>query len=183
MAGNQKSFNIEAFKDRYGRVVYNRYDLYDMLYDGNDISAVTTVDWHEDFDMYNKAIALNHLPNELYSAVQSVNSDVDEFDALNQGNWFMPAKYKELDIVSYLLDMPLNNEETNRVQEELVAFYERGMLDLLRYMVYLVDVMRENNIVWGVGRGSSVASYVLYIIGIHRINSMQYKLDWREFLR
>ena len=57
------------------------------------------------------------------------------------------------------------------------------MYHLLRYMIYLVDFMRENNIVWGVGRGSSVASYVLYLIGVHRIDSIQYDLDWREFLR
>ena len=57
------------------------------------------------------------------------------------------------------------------------------MLNLLRYMVYLVDHMRENNIVWGVGRGSSTASYVLFLIGIHKINSIQFGLDWREFLR
>ena len=70
-----------------------------------------------------------------------------------------------------------------RVWEELDAYKERGMHDLLRYMIYLVDYMRENNIVWGVGRGSSVASFVLYLIGIHKINSIQYQLDWREFLR
>jgi DNA polymerase III alpha subunit len=43
--------------------------------------------------------------------------------------------------------------------------------------------MRKYDIIWGVGRGSSVASYVLYIIGIHRINSIQYDLDYKEFLR
>ena len=48
-----------------------------------------------------------------------------------------------------------------------------GMRHEIRYMVYLVDFMRENNIVWGVGRGSSVASYVLYLIGVHRIDSIQ----------
>jgi DNA polymerase III alpha subunit len=77
----------------------------------------------------------------------------------------------------------LDSKEWDRVQEELTAFAERGMEDLLRYMIYLVDFMRENDIVWGVGRGSSVASYVLYLIGVHRINSIQYGLDWREFLR
>ena len=70
-----------------------------------------------------------------------------------------------------------------RVEEELKVFEERGMEDLLRYMIYLVDYMRENDIVWGVGRGSSVASYVLYLIGVHKINSIKYSLDWREFLR
>ena len=57
------------------------------------------------------------------------------------------------------------------------------MMDLLRYMIYLVDFMRKENIVWGVGRGSSVASYVLYLIGIHKVDSIQYGLDYKEFLR
>jgi DNA polymerase III alpha subunit len=73
--------------------------------------------------------------------------------------------------------------EWKRVEEELEAFRERGMVDLLRYMIYLVDFMRENDIIWGVGRGSSVASYVLYLIGVHKVDSIQFDLDWREFLR
>jgi hypothetical protein len=70
-----------------------------------------------------------------------------------------------------------------RVTDELTEYFGRGMYPLLQYMIYLVDFMRENNIVWGVGRGSSVASYVLYLIGIHRINSIHFDLDWHEFLR
>jgi len=37
--------------------------------------------------------------------------------------------------------------------------------------------------IWGVGRGSSVASYVLYLLDVHRIDSMFYDLDPSEFLR
>jgi DNA polymerase III alpha subunit len=74
-------------------------------------------------------------------------------------------------------------EEITRVDEEWLAYQDRNMEDLLRYMVYLVDFMREHNIVWGVGRGSSVASYILYLIGVHKVNSIQFGLDWREFLR
>ena len=43
--------------------------------------------------------------------------------------------------------------------------------------------MQENNLIWGVGRGSSVASYVLYKLGVHRIDSIFYDLDPGEFLR
>jgi DNA polymerase III alpha subunit len=53
----------------------------------------------------------------------------------------------------------------------------------LQYLKYLVDVMTVNNVIWGVGRGSSVASYVLYKLGVHRIDSLHYNLDAREFLR
>jgi DNA polymerase-3 subunit alpha len=77
----------------------------------------------------------------------------------------------------------MKTPEYARKQEELKAFQERDLVQLLRYMKYLVDFMRKNNIVWGVGRGSSVSSYLLYLIGVHRINPIQYDLDWREFLR
>jgi DNA polymerase III alpha subunit len=88
-----------------------------------------------------------------------------------------------MDISQYLQDKCKTQEELVRYFEEYAEFNKRGMLPLLRYMIYLVDFMRENDIVWGVGRGSSVASYVLYLIGVHRIDSIQYDLDWREFLR
>ena len=66
---------------------------------------------------------------------------------------------------------------------EIIEYEARGMLDLLCYMVYLVDFMRENKIVWGVGRGSSVSSYILYLIGVHKVDSIQYGLDFNEFMR
>jgi DNA polymerase III alpha subunit len=80
-------------------------------------------------------------------------------------------------------ETPCPQHVQDRIWEEMEAYKERDMHNLLRYMIYLVDFMRENNIVWGVGRGSSVASYVLYVIGVHRVNSIQFELDWREFLR
>jgi DNA polymerase III alpha subunit len=73
--------------------------------------------------------------------------------------------------------------QRRRVDEELELFIQHGMFDLLFYLKYLVDTMRENNIVWGVGRGSSVASYVLYLLGVHKIDSIKYELDIKEFLK
>lgn len=195
MYGNQKSLKIDNHKDRYGRVVYNRHDLYEMLYDGEDISSIEEVDWHEDFEKYNNAVEKNHLQNSLFKAIKKLSLDVDEYDKENQSEWFIPEEYKALDIEEWLftkvmkekqhagVDFVYNSIEWMRVEQELEAYKERGLIPVLRYMIYLVDTMRENNIVWGVGRGSSVASYVLYIIGIHRINSIAYDLDWREFLR
>jgi DNA polymerase III alpha subunit len=116
---------------------------------------------------------------------QYIPLDVDQktFDGALQSEWFMPDEYKILLVGDYIQTLCITSEERARVQEELEAYNERGMYPLLQYMIYLVDFMRENNIVWGVGRGSSVASYVLYLIGVHRIDSIQYDLDWTEFLR
>jgi DNA polymerase III alpha subunit len=82
-----------------------------------------------------------------------------------------------------LYGMCSTKEQTDRVSEELEAFIQHNMLDLLYVLKYIVDTLRANNVVWGVGRGSSVASYVLYLIGVHRIDSLKYNLDWHEFLR
>ena len=47
----------------------------------------------------------------------------------------------------------------------------------------MMSVIKDNNIVYGVGRGSSVSSYILYLIGVHRVNSLKFNLDIKEFLK
>lgn len=108
---------------------------------------------------------------------------VEQFDNQLQSNWLMPEKYKTMDIAQYVLNQCQGEAELQRAGEELLLFQERDMFVLLRYLKYLVDTMRENNIVWGVGRGSSVASFVLFLLGIHRINSLYYDLSIDEFLK
>ena len=97
-----------------------------------------------------------------------------------QADWNMPDGYKNMDIEEWLYSQGGNNV---RVREELDAFKERNMLDLLRWLKYFVDTCEKEGIVWGVGRGSSVASYVLYLLGVHSIDPIKYNLDWQEFLR
>ena len=108
---------------------------------------------------------------------------VEQFDNQMQSNWLMPEQYKTMDIAQYVLNQCQGEAELQRAGEELLLFQERDMFVLLRYLKYLVDTMRENNIVWGVGRGSSVASFVLFLLGIHRINSLYYDLSIDEFLK
>ena len=76
-----------------------------------------------------------------------------------------------------------NAATSQRVDMELNLYKERGLIPILQVLVYVVDTLRKNSLVWGVGRGSSVASYVLYLIGIHKIDSLKYNLDIREFLK
>ena len=169
--------------DELGIPRFTNRDLINMIYSGNvEKCHVVLCDPSDDVDKFNSAMEEQGLsPLQKY-----IPLDVDQktFDNVCQSEWFMPDEYKELDVVAHLYSLCKGDDERfHRVNEELAEFQRREMFDLLRYMIYLVDFMRENNIVWGVGRGSSVASYVLYLIGVHRIDSIKYNLDWREFLR
>lgn len=95
----------------------------------------------------------------------------------------MPEEYKRLDIVLWVLEQCEGEAELQRAGAELLEYADRNLLDMLAYLKYLIDTLRENRVVWGVGRGSSVASFVLYKIGVHRINSLYYDLDFHEFMR
>lgn len=97
--------------------------------------------------------------------------------------WFIPEPYASMDIVEYVLALCSSEEEEKRVEEELILFSERELINVLRFLVYFVDVARINDITLGVGRGSSVASYVLFLIGVHKIDSLKYDLDIKEFLK
>jgi DNA polymerase III alpha subunit len=111
------------------------------------------------------------------------NISIQEFDEQNQSVWFMPKEYVDMDIAKFVLDQANGSAELQRAGEELILFQERGLFPLLRYLKYLVDTMRKNNVVWGVGRGSSIASFVLFLLGVHRINSLFYDLSIDEFLK
>ena len=95
----------------------------------------------------------------------------------------MPAKYSLINIEDFLIAKCNTREEQIRVQEELSKYKDQNLLPLLQYMIFLVDTLRQNNIIWGVGRGSSVSSFVLYLIGINRINPIKYNLNFHEFLK
>ena len=97
----------------------------------------------------------------------------------------IPQKFLDIDVEQYVLYSRSHwkQKEYNRILEELEEFKTRNLFPVLRLMIYLVDFMRKNNIVWGAGRGSSVNSYLLYIIGIHKIDSIRYNLDINEFLK
>ena len=166
--------------DKYSRQVLSENQAVEMLY--ADPALDVTNLFLEDGDQFNRASKKLHL-NMFITQLDEIGVDVAQYHKQNQNNWHMPEKYKQLDIAEYLLKLCTTDAELQRVGTELLLYQERNMFDLLRFLVYIVDVMREQDIVWGVGRGSSVASYVLYLIGVHKIDSLYYDLDIAEFLR
>ncbi len=103
-------------------------------------------------------------------------------ESINSAAWFIPNDYYP-NLVEMLYGMCETDEQKDRVNQELELFIKNDMYDVLHVIKYIVDTLRTNNIVWGVGRGSSVASYVLYLIGVHKIDSIKYKLPIEEFFK
>lgn len=170
--------------DQYGRAWTDCDELFSMLYSDPDLK-LDRFFVHDQLSttQYNESISRLWADFPKLQMLAPGTVPVEEFHAQQQSNWHMPDSYKKLDIAAWVLDQCKTDPELQRVGEELLLFQERDLFDLLRYLKYIVDTFRSNNIVWGLGRGSSVASYVLYIIGIHKINSMFYDLDIKEFLK
>ena len=165
--------------DRFSNPILNEQDIFNALYNGHtDILMKATVDPSTEIE---KLATISH--THLRTPIELDDSfTLADFDQAMQSEWFMPEDYCP-NLVEFLYGKCTTEEQRNRVSEELEAFVKHGMYDLLHYLKYMVDTLEENNILWGVGRGSSVASYVLFLIGVHSIDSIKYNLDWQEFLR
>jgi DNA polymerase III alpha subunit len=166
--------------DAYDQIILAENDLCD-LYMRDSTRTIKDCLVDEKITLGTIFLSNENLP-VLIEYVKS-NLSVKEFDSQNQSQWQMPKEYYEMDIAKWVLDQCKTEEELQRAGDELLKFHDRNMFSLLQYLKYLVDTMRSNNIVWGVGRGSSVASFVLFLIGIHRINSLFYQLSIDEFLK
>lgn len=170
--------------NKFGEIIFDSTDLCDLLMQGRDVPAMpnVTVDTSCDIE---KMIGLVEEPGQMFTWTFPTGSDISvpDYDSLQQRDWFMPEDYKTMDIAAYVLGLCTTQDQLQRCGEELLLYQERNLFDLLRYLKYLVDVMEENRIIWGVGRGSSVSSYVLFKLKVHRIDSMFYDLDIKEFLR
>lgn len=169
--------------DKFGQAYTTSDELCKILYHHPDVDISKF--FVEDWDRYNSSVhsTFSDLPTVGEYHPLPPNYNVDVFHRTQQSLWHMPKEYSSLDIAQWLLDQCQTQEELQRVGEELILYQDRNLFDLLRQLKYVVDTWRKNEIVWGVGRGSSVASYVLYLLGVHRINSMYYDLDVHEFLR
>lgn len=165
-----------------GELIFSEDDLCDLMMQGKNLSAFKNMIVDHTVDLESAVSMLEDIPTFIRNNLVA-NDSVEDFDHRCQSNWKMPQEYRDLDIAEYVLSLCKTDAELQRVGKELLLYQERDLFDLLRYLHYLVDVLIENHVIWGVGRGSSVASYVLYLLGVHRINSMFYELDPAEFLR
>jgi DNA polymerase III alpha subunit len=135
--------------------------------------------------------------------VLSVNDDVEKFNSISSDEkinvysdnedidlsykWLIPEEYMKIDLDKYVQNL-INSLPTEiseigeiRLKNELQEFKRRNMLDFLRTIIFIVSVLKSKNIICGVGRGSSCASYLLFKIGLHSVDSLKYNISLTEF--
>ena len=166
--------------NEHGDCIYTEQDAINLLYTNPqfDISKL----FFESTDQYNNTVKDLGLDLPILNTVPKRES-IKNFDKSNCDQWHMPEKYYKINVLEWLLDKCQTDEERLRVQTEYDLFEKKQFVKVLQFLIYFVDTLRANNVVWGVGRGSSVASFCLFLIGVHKINPLLYNLDHREFLR
>lgn len=167
--------------NQYGEPIVNCNDLMELVYQGYDIDKVRVND--DRVEKYNSIVKDLALDWPDIKKLNHIDISVEDYDRALQSDWYMPENYKNIDIEKHIKDLAKNENEKIRVEQELILYKKFGLLDVLKFLVYLISTMRENDIVWGVGRGSSVSSYVLYLLGVHKVDSIKYGLDVTDFLK
>lgn len=167
--------------DTLGRKIINTTDLQDILY-SSKFSNLQNLSIKNSLEItkYNKYANEFDLP---LLNTENIDQDIKTFDSFQQKIWLMPSEYYEINLKDFFLKKCTNHKEVERYNLEYKIYSKHNLLLLLKYLIFLVDTMREKNIIWGVGRGSSVASFILYLIGIHKINPLHYNLNFDEFLK
>ena len=163
-----------------GDYIFTEQEAIDLLYTDPEFDVGKL--FFKDIEKFNSSVDTTGVG---YQKLQKVptREPYKEFDSKNIANWHMPKKYYQINVLQWLLDKCQNDEEKLRVQSEYSLFEQKGFIRVLQFLIYFVDTLRANNLVWGVGRGSSVSSFCLFLIGVHKINPLLYNLDYTEFLR
>ena len=156
--------------------------LSEMLIKGATPQKLRVTHHNQDSSKFNESC----IPDEQISD-NILDINLPEFKTL------IPEKYKNLDVFEYVIPKykhvcasytadQLKKSET-RLAQELVEFENRGLIDLLRIIIFVVDEFKNKNQLWGVGRGSSCASYLLFLIGLHMVDPVKYDIPLNEFLK
>lgn len=107
-------------------------------------------------------------------------------------DWIIPEFYQSLDVFSYVLsklDAFINNEHPayqkylDRICIELEYFEDTNSMDFVRCVIFTLEEMTSRGLFWGVGRGSSCACLVFFLLDLHKIDPIKYNLPLNDFFK
>lgn len=166
----------------YGQAILSSDNLREIILQGKNIGHLNVIK-DEEIELYEQyqAQLLHHATVFLDAPDESLS--FDDFHKERADEWIFPEKYQQIDVHTWLLDKCTTQTQIDRVNEEYIMYEDRDLIMLLRLFIFLVDYMREHKFIWGVGRGSSVSSYILYLIGVHRVDSLRFGFSILDYLK
>lgn len=174
--------NRKVKTDKYGNALLSIKEGKTALLNGMDINFAI-FDELKEVELFNKNCEQILGYKAVIRVPENQDLDMQIYHDECAADWDIPEAYKNTDIKEILLLLCSTQKEKDRVEMEFAMFEERELVPLLQFIFYIVDYMRKYEIVWGVGRGSSVASYILYLLGLHKVDSLKYNLPIEEFLK
>lgn len=166
--------------DDWGRVVVGCDAAIEVLMSGRDLTALY-VEASPELLRFNEVCARFDKPEEMISPATTPDQSPEAYHAERSQQWLSPIEHESL--WDGLLAKCQTAEERRRFVLELEEFNKRGMLPVLAQLHGMIQRLDEAGVVRGVGRGSSVASFILFLMDVHFINPMLYDLDVSEFLK
>lgn len=168
--------------NKYGQAILSSNHLKELLLQGKNIGHLNVIR-DEEIELFEQ-FQSELLPETItFLDAPEEKLTFDEFHEQCADEWVFPVVYQQIDVHAWLIDKCKSEQEKTRVDEEYKLYEERDLIMLLRLFIFLVDYMRKNKFIWGVGRGSSVSSYILYLIGVHRVDSLKYGFDIKDYLK
>lgn len=158
------------------------YDLIDML-SSEDLHHVKVDVIDDEIVSYNK----------LVSRKDRISTKT-ECNNINP-KWAIPDDYMSINVLEYATvkldehrkqEMYSENEYLDRLERlavEYKHFAKSKMVPVLRTLIYIINTFERDGVVWGPGRGSGVSSYLLYLLGVHDVDSVFFELELSDFIK
>ena len=167
--------------NKYSQQILSNQDLINILLQGKSINKAVVIP-SEDIDLFTQH-QFELLDAHIHLKSPCENLSCDEFHKISANTWNFPIEYQNIDVLDFLAQKCTTEEQIQRMYHEYQLYEERNLIMLLRLFIYLVDYMRSNKYIWGVGRGSAVSSYILFLIGVHKVDSIKYNLPIEDYLK
>lgn len=122
--------------------------------------------------------------SQTYDYLNQTNISVEVVDERPEPSESHDHEPADLDVLMYIiLTSPryVDSESMNkRIEEEIEFFSRTKNIFFVFYCMDLIEKFKERGIVWGVGRGSSCASLVFYLLEITDVNPLKYGIKFHE---
>ena len=167
------------WKDGY--ITIDPSDVFDHI---SHLECVTVTETTDIIDQYNKFVKkTQRIPIGVHKPSQI------------EPIWRIPEQYAKLNVIEYAIDKNAllysveqwssieYNNRIDRLRHEYSIYQQHNLLPLLCTLIFIINTMKQQNLVWGTGRGSSTSSYLLYVLEVHDVDSYAYNINFSDFIK